>query len=364
MKNIKKIAVIMVGGGDSYFWPYSNAEKSKTFSMIHGKGTFLQNTYARLLGLFPPDDIYIVTVKESYAFVIEQVPDVDNSHIILEPSRRGTAPCLSFVAFFLKDKLPEDTIITAFPVDHVIADLWSFQQSVSIAIEVASKRDAIVTIGLKPSRAETNYGYLQYSESPNEVEEFFDRGVRKGITFAEKPDIATAQRFIESGDFLWNSGIYVINMKTFFAKVDKYLHEYSDIFEKVCALYGKEDKQTEIENLYKSITRTSLDNGILEKSQLVYIVKGEFEWTDLNNWDEFHRISKKDADNNLLNGNIISIDNKNTIISSGDKMLAVIGMEDVIIINSEFGILVCKRSESERVLEIINYMKLNNIKQT
>lgn len=363
MENIKRIAIIMAGGGDSYFWPYSNSEKSKTFSFIYGEGTLLQNTYKRLSGMFSKEDIYIVTIKKTYHYVKEQLSEIADENIFLEPSRRGTAPCLSLVGYLLKDRVPENTIISAFPVDHVITDLRSFEQCVSLANEAAFESDGVVTIGLKPTRAETCYGYLQYDDSPDGIENLYKRGVRKSITFAEKPDAATAQRFIDSGDFLWNSGIYVMSMKTLFQKIEKYLYNYTDIFEKICLFYGKEGKETEIENLYKSMPKISLDNGILEKSQVVYVVKADFDWTDLNNWDELYRISKKDADGNLLIGNVISIDNKESFIASGDKIVAVIGLEDVIVINSEFGILVCKRSESDRVHEITSYMKRNNIKQ-
>ncbi len=363
MDNIKRIAVIMAGGGDSYFWPYSNSEKSKTFSFIFGEGSLIQNTYKRLLSIFPKEDIYIVTIKKTYDFVKEQVPEIADENIFLEPSRRGTAPCLSLAAYLLKDKIPEKAIISALPVDHVITDLKNFEKCIALANETANLYDGVVTIGLKPTRAETCYGYLQYDDSPVGLEKLFEQGVRKGITFAEKPDVATAQRFIDCGDFLWNSGIYVMNMKTLLNKIDKYLYNYTDIFEKISLIYGQEVKETEIENLYKSMPKISLDNGILEKSDSVFVVKGDFEWTDLNNWDEFYRISNKNAENNILMGNIISIDNKDSLIASSDKMLAVVGLEDVIVINSDFGILVCKRSESERVHEIMSYMKQHSINQ-
>jgi len=363
MENINRIAVIMAGGGDSFFWPYSNSEKSKTFSFIFGEGSLLQNTYKRLLTLFSKEDIYIVTIKNTYKLVIEQIPEISEENILLEPSRRGTAPCLSLAAYILKDKLPENTIISAFPVDHIITNMRNFDQCLALANETANKFDGVVALGLTPTRAETCYGYLQYDDSPEGLESLFSRGVRRGITFAEKPDIATAQRFIDSGDFLWNSGIYVMNLKTLLYKIDKYLYNYADIFEKISLIYGEQSKETEIENLYKSMPKISLDNGIIEKSHEVYVVKCDFEWTDLNNWDEFYRIGQKDAESNLLLGNVVSIDNNNSLIASGDKIVAVIGMEDVIVINSEFGILVCKRGESDRVHEILSYMKLNSIKQ-
>jgi mannose-1-phosphate guanylyltransferase len=363
MENNKRIAVIMAGGGDSYFWPYSNAEKAKTFSFIYGKDTLLQNTYKRLSNIFAKEDIYIVTLKKTYKLVMEQIPEISVENIFLEPSRRGTAPCLSLAAFLLKNKVPENTIITAFPVDHIITDQAKFAQSIELANETAQKFNVVVAIGLKPTRAETSYGYLQYDETPEGLESFFERGVRKGITFAEKPDIATAQRFIDCGDFLWNSGIYTMNMKTLLHKIDKYLYNYSDIFGKISLIYGQDGKETEIENLYKSMPKISLDNGILEKSDSVFVVKGDFDWTDLNNWDELYRISDKNTESNLLLGNVISIDNNNSFIASSDKMVAVVGLEDVIVINSEFGVLVCKRSESERVHEIMNYMKQNSINQ-
>jgi len=359
---MKKAAIIMAGGLDNQFWPRSTKNYPKAYSYITGEGTLLQNTVNRLIqSNFSYNEIFIVTSYNLLEITKAQLPELAVENIISEPIQRGTATCMALASYIVSNRFGDDTIIAVFPSDHCIKNLKEFEHTIDIAFQTVEETGGLVTIGLEPKRPETAYGYIQYSNSTTNLGQLYAKGVRKCIAFAEKPDIATADRFIKSGDFLWNSGIYFIQLKSFFTKLERLLPNIFTLFSKLPENIESIDYINTLENIYKILPNLSIDNGVLEKVEEFFVVMGTFDWTDLNNWDEYFRISKTDSKGNLFLGNIHDIDNKNCLVISDDKPVGLIGMENLIVINTKDAILICKKDETQKVDEIINYLKRKNI---
>lgn len=360
---MKKYAVIMAGGLGSRFWPRSTEKTPKQFIHLLGEGTMIQNTYDRLKTIFPVNDIYI-SVNESYADLVrEQLPEAPDKNLIIEPFGRNTAPALGLVSATLDSQFDYDDIMLAFPADQIISNLGEFYHSIEIAIQAAYYKEGIVTIGINPTRPETQFGYVQFNEQKSSLGDLFDAGVRYCSTFAEKPDRETAKRFIESGDFVWNSGIFVMKHGVFKDAFMKYLPFYAEQFDILKNHIGSESFDTELETLYMKLNPISMDYGILEKADNVLVVKSSFAWSDLGNWDELFRMTMKDARNNFIEGEVISLNSSNTFISTESRMVGVIGVDDLIVIDSPDALLICKRGQSEQVQELVEYMRKNQIKK-
>lgn len=358
---MKMIAVILAGGTGPRLWPRSTEVKPKQFSHMTGDGTLLQNTLSRISSRFSTDDIYIVTNEEYVPLVKEQVPAINKSNIISEPFARHTAPALGLAQTIFHDKYDENTIVCVFPSDHVISNLGEFRESVSNAAEFAYKKDAIVTLGIKPSRPETQYGYVQIDEVAMADTDYFEKGIRICRNFAEKPDIGTAERFLESGDFYWNSGIFFWKIGVFYEKIAIHLPDHYKALKSLKKHLNTKEFEKELVYMYKQIDSISIDYGILEKADNVYVVKSSFEWNDIETWDELYRVLMKDAKGNTIEGDVIAINTKNSLISANEKMIGVVGVDNLIIIDTDNAILVCKRDESEKVQEIVDYMRRKNI---
>jgi mannose-1-phosphate guanylyltransferase len=354
---MEKVALIMAGGMGSKFWPKSTESMPKQFKHMLGEGTLLQNTYNRLLSYFGKDNIFIVL---SYAYkdlALQQIPGLEIGNLIFEPFGRGTAPCTALSVNYLTEKgFDENTLMAVFPADHIISNLGEFYNSLDIAFNFANENKSIITIGIEPTRPDTQFGYIQVDTISRE-----DSAIYYCMTFAEKPDRDTAGRFIESGDFLWNSGIFVWKIKVFQESFAKYLPDYDTKFSSLGNVFENKEYFEEIGILYKQISSISLDYGILEKADNVYCINASFSWSDLGNWDELYRIQMKDAHNNVILGDVISINNKNSFIMSKGKLLGVVGMDDVIIIDSEDATLICKRGQSEQVQEIVDFLRRKHI---
>lgn len=358
---MNKVAVILAGGYGSRMWPRSTEKMPKQFNHFIGEGTMLQNTVARLMPLFEPDDIYVVTEKKFEGTCAEQLPMISGANIIPEPFARKTAPAVALAATQLIDRYGEDAVMYVFPSDHIIHNVREFHQSLELACQVASERMGKITIGITPTRPETGYGYIQIKESPGELGELFAQGVRYSTTFAEKPDLETAKRFIGSGDFLWNSGIFIWRFDTFLNGFNKYLPEHAALFRQLHKHIGKDTYDTMLEQVYMQIQAESVDYAILEKSDNVLVLQSSFAWSDLGNWDEFYRLSMKDGRNNFIEGNVISVNTRNCLVSGHEKLISIVGLQDIIIIDSEEALLICPRKQSEDVKEIVKTMRRKNI---
>lgn len=354
---MEKVAIIMAGGMGSKFWPKSTESKPKQFTHMIGEGTLLQNTYNRLLSYFGKEHIYIVLSYSHRNLVINQIPGISSDNLIYEPFGRHTAPCTALsLNYLLQKAYSPETLMAVFPSDHIISNLGEFYNSLDTAFNAAEQNNSILTIGIEPTRPDTQFGYIQvdYSENVNNPLSYC-------MTFAEKPDVGTAGRFIESGDFLWNSGIFIWKIRVIQEAFHKYLPDYSDKFINLFKQFGKDDYVDDLLYIYKQINSISLDYGILEKAENVYCVRASFKWSDLGNWDELYRLQMKDAHNNVLMGDVISVDNHNSFIMSEGRLIGIVGMDDVIVIDSAEALLICKKGKSENVQEIVDFMRRKHI---
>ncbi|MDR0927728.1 MAG: hypothetical protein LBO69_08190 [Ignavibacteria bacterium] len=365
--SICSVALLLVGGSGKKFWPFSNKEESEPFVLLLNEQTLYQMTYGAINKIFPTDDIWIVINEKYKHLAMEQIPELNERSIITEPLSRHTAPGVGLAMALLDSKYSDDCVFCIFPCDQVVRNMQEFDDAVSIACKAAHQLRGLITIGVPPTRPEINYGYIQYCEDVNDPANtnvshlLYTGGLRKSINFAEKPDITTAERFIQSGDFVWNSGILVARKDVLFEMFEKYLNYHYEQFRYLQQMIGSTIYKEELLRLYKTFNKISLDYGILENAENVYVVKADFTWSDLNDWKELYNISLKDALDNVFSGNIVSLDTKNSLAISEDKLLAIVGMDDVVVVNTDKAILVCKKDDAYRIPSLIDQMKKRNI---
>ncbi|TAL67236.1 MAG: mannose-1-phosphate guanylyltransferase [Bacteroidetes bacterium] len=360
---MNKVAVIMAGGSGARLWPRSTEKKPKQFIHLMGDGSMIQNTVSRLEPIFENNDIYIVTSNYLKEFCYEQLPHIPKENIITEPFPKNTAPCVALAATIIEKKYTEDTVLFTFPSDHVITNLREFHHSIEVASKVAYEKKGILAIGLSPTRPETAFGYIQIKDDHKDLDELYNDGVRYSNAFAEKPDLATAKRFIESGDFLWNSGIFIWRLDTFWESFKKFLPEDNRLFKKLKKSVGEPNFPSLVEEIYRQIQSESIDYAIMEKAKNVYVVEASFGWSDLGNWDEIYRLSMKDGRNNVIEGDVISINTNNCLVSSYGKMIGIVGVDNLIVIECENSIVICRRGYSDDVKEIVDFLRRKQINE-
>jgi mannose-1-phosphate guanylyltransferase len=345
---------IMAGGIGSRFWPESRNDYPKQFLDILGTGkSLIQWTYERFKHICPKENIFIIT-NESYIPVLkEQLPELQDNNILSEPSRKNTAPCAAYIAHKLMALNPEANIIMS-PADHLIFDERKFERDIIHSLDFVSKHKVLVTLGIKPTRPDTGYGYIQY-ETGKFIEEFYE--VR---TFTEKPSHELAETFVRSGDFLWNAGIFVWNVKTILEELNKYLPEVTDVFSQVTA-YNTQDEHTAIERVYSQCTNISIDYGIMEKSKIVYVKPSYFGWCDLGTWNSAYENSEKDYLGNAVMGkNVMIIDASQCMVKAGDDKLVVLqGLENFIVIDTKDVLLICERNREQQIKDYVAEVRRN-----
>jgi mannose-1-phosphate guanylyltransferase len=291
----------------------------------------------------------------------EQLPAIPAHNIIMEPFRRNTAPSLALANVLLAKEWAPDTVIVALPADHVVHNVGEFHQSLNIAIQAAYETKGIVTIGLEPSRAETGFGYVQISDAAIQPISVETTTLRKVGVFAEKPDMATAERFIDAGDFLWNSGIFVYRIDTFDEEFHKYLPDHAPLFDPLKTKLSIDAFNEILQTAYRQIRPISMDYGIMEKSKNVYCVMSNFEWSDVGTWDEVYRLSKKDSRKNVLEGDVFTVRTKGCFVSCYGKVIGLVGVEDLVVIDSDNLMLICKRGDTANVTELVDLLRRKQI---
>lgn len=351
----------MAGGIGSKLWPRTRDKAPKHFVHLLGEGTMIQNTVARLLPFFEINDIYVVTSRMYADFIEEQLPIVPKDNVIYEPFGRNTASCLSLATTILRKKYGDDLTLLAVPSDHLIQNIGEFHHNLETACEVAQELQGIVTIGIAPERPETTFGYLQQWDDSANIEKYYELGVRKCATFAEKPDKETAKRFIQSGDFLWNSGMFAFTPEVFDTALNKFLPEHAQLFKQLDRHIGKESFNGMVDYIYRQINSVSFDYGVMEKADNVYIVKGGFTWSDVGTWDELYRLSMKDARNNVLQGDVLAINSHDCFVSSNGKMIALVNVKDLVVVDSDDATLICKKEATGEVKQLIDYLRRKQI---
>lgn len=360
--NQNTYCVIMAGGLGTGFWPVSRSDYPKQFIDILGTGeTLLQQTFHRFNQLVPQENILIVTNERYKNLVEEQLPEIHHSQLLLEPSRRNTAPCLAYAGYKINDINPNANIIVA-PSDHIITKEQNFLNTIQEALEVTAEHQWILTLGLSPLRAETEYGYIQYVDQEPLTD---NERIYKVRTFTEKPDKDMAEKFIESGDFLWNSGIFVASLNTWLEALKKYLPDMYNTFNNGIGRYNTSDEASFVRSAYTVCKNISIDYGIMEKADNTYVYSSSFGWSDLGTWDALHNSLKKDkTGNSLIGGKIKTYDTTNCIVNMPKEKLVVLqGLENFIIAEDHNALMICQREKEGMIRRFINDIKLDNGKQ-
>lgn len=352
----------MAGGSGVRLWPRSTERKPKQFTHMLGDGTLIQNTLSRLLPAMPVERVFLVTTHDLTRLVDDQLPQLSSGQIILEPFARNTAPALALSAYTLRKQFNGDTVVIATPSDHLIYNVREFHNSLDKAVRAAREFGSIVTVGVMPTRPETGFGYVQVGEDVATTNPLLDGMVKIVKTFAEKPDMATAQRFLDAGDFLWNSGIFVATIETIIDNIEKYLPDHAPLFQMLDRHIGKESYKDVLDIVYRQMRSVSFDYGVMERADNVYVVESTFGWSDIGTWDELYRLSMKDGKNNVVEGNVMTVDSSNCFVTgTTGRMIGMVGVDDLIVVESEFTTFICHRGESERVKELVDLLRRRKI---
>jgi mannose-1-phosphate guanylyltransferase len=354
---IKNHCVIMAGGIGSRFWPLSKAQCPKQFLDILGVGrTLLQQTYDRFIQLIPADQIFIVSNLEYKQLIIEQLPDIPVENILLEPLRRNTAPCIDYANFRIKQKDPDANIVVA-PSDHLIVKEEEFLSQVKKGLEFVNTNDALLTMGIVPSRPETGYGYIQSIQK--ELKGFESTGLRKVKTFTEKPDLELARIFLDSGDFYWNAGIFFWSLRSIMQAFETFLPEIHTLFEEGEKTFGTPAEADFIERTYSRCRNISIDYGVMEKAENVYVLVSDFGWSDLGTWGSLYdQLAKDDYHNSVTGKHVFMYDSSGNIVNvQDDKLVVLQGLKDYIVVQNQGVILVCRREDEQKIKQFVNEIK-------
>lgn len=349
--------VIMAGGVGTRFWPMSRTTKPKQFIDILGVGkTLIQLTFERFRKICPPENVFVVTNEIYKDLVLEQLPELNENQVLCEPAMRNTAPCVAYANYKINEINPNALVVVA-PSDHIILKEDTFVNDINTALKAASKNDCLLTLGIKPSRPDTGYGYIQFLEDriSNEISE-----VKKVKTFTEKPNLEIANSFLASGDFLWNSGIFIWSLKSIMSAFKQHLNDVDSLFAEGAGFYNTAKEKDFIHKTYAACKNISIDYGIMEKSENVYVLAVDFGWSDLGTWGSLYSVRDKDKnENSVIGENVLLYDTKHCIVNvPKDKLVVLQGLDDYIIAEDNNTLLVCRKEDEQQIRQFVNDIKL------
>lgn len=345
-------AVIMAGGKGERFWPKSRIRCPKQFLSLTGDGeTMLHKTFQRISGFVEPAHIFIVTNAEYMPLVREQLPDVPVENLLAEPAPRNTAPCISLAAAVIAKRYGDATMIVL-PADHLVRHEEICADVLLRAASAAAETDSLVTIGITPTYPETGYGYIAFSRAKN-----LPRGVYHVDSFKEKPDIETARSYVNSGDFLWNSGMFVWKTNVFLEAVRKHLPAAYEITEELQAACDTPDFENVLQKRFPDMPSISVDFGILEKAERICTIPGSFGWDDVGSWPALRRVAKTDTNGNYRDGDILTIGTRNCVFSGREKLIAAVGLENIVVVDTEDALLVCDIDAAQNIKKITEMLR-------
>ena len=348
--NMQVYGVIMAGGGGTRFWPLSRREEPKQLLNLSGKDLMINETIDRIAGVADKKDIFIVTNEAQMPKMEKAVEGrVARDHILAEPAARNTAACIGYAAMEILKKYG-DGIMCVFPSDHFVKNQEEFTRILGLAVEAAEREDKLITLGITPTFPSTGYGYIRFDRSAPGV-------AKQVLEFKEKPDEETAKRYLASGEYSWNSGMFVWKASTILEKFKELLPEIYACLEKIGDAMNTAEEARVIAEIYPMIPSISIDYGILEKSSDVLVISAEFGWNDVGSWDNLGVLYEEDENGNVLAGNQINIDTKNCISYSGKRLIATVGVENLIIVETEDAVLVCDKSRAQDVKRIVDQLK-------
>lgn len=347
---------ILAGGIGSRFWPESRQHLPKQFLDIFGTDhSLLQTTFLRFKPICPIENIFVITHESYVDLVKEHLPELPKQNIIGEPSRKNTAPSAAYISHKLNLLNPDANILIS-PADHLIIDQHEFERQVFEALDFVAHNEVLVTLGIKPTRPDTGYGYIQFQKNGNDKS---DNNFYKVKTFTEKPDLDLARTFLKSGDFLWNSGLFVWNVKTILKAFQRYLPELEETFNQAKDSLNTENEAAGIRMVYPQCTNISIDYGIMEKAQNVYVLPSHFGWSDLGTWESAYEHSEKDYLGNAVSGNeVMIIDASECMIKTPKNKLVVIqGLEQFIVVDTKDILLICERTKEQEIKNYVSEIK-------
>jgi mannose-1-phosphate guanylyltransferase len=352
-------AVIMAGGIGSNLWPYSRKKTPKQFLRLFDGATMLQNTVERIAGVVPPENICIITGRQHARLIYEYLPEFDIRNVIVEPAVRDTAPCIALATTVIRKRDP-DAVTVVLPSDHLVFDLEAFQRTIRKGAVLAREKQGLVTIGIHPDRPETRYGYIQAEPTVMMEDEgslYPDIQQFRVKTFAEKPDLGTAIQFLQSRDFWWNSGVFIWHVDTIDREFRRSMRDLHQDMMNVHAYLGTEREESVIEDVYSWIHPISVDYAIMEKAEKVYMLAGNFGWTDLGCWDEVIKVLGEEGEGRD-DPEVIRIDSGKVFVRKPDKKLVVaMGVQDLVVIDTPDALLICKAGETLDVRKAVDILR-------
>lgn len=351
MEKIK--IVIMAGGVGERFWPKSRKKLPKQFLNLAGKNSMIQDTVNRLLPIVAMEDIYIATGEIYIDLVREHLPQLPISNIITEPCGKNTAACIGLVAKHIEKENP-NAIMVVLPADHVIQNEEVFRKTIIEGVEIASENNNIITIGIVPLSPEVGYGYIKASNEINL------KNAKKVDRFVEKPNKGKAEMYIKDGNYLWNSGMFIWSVKTFLGNMTKHMPKHNEILSKISAYIGSEEYESVLKENYQLLDSTSVDYGILEHAENIYVLPSEFGWDDVGSWNSIERLNEKDEFGNVQKGEILTLLSQNCTIEANDKLIVAIGLDNLVIVDTNDALLICNKDYTNNIKDVITELKKQN----
>ncbi len=346
-------AVIMAGGSGTRFWPLSRKDKPKQFLPITSEQTMIEETVHRLKPLIPPERICTIANWEQTQTIKDLLPDIPEGNFLVEPKGRNTAPSLILATAHVYLQSPR-AVVAALPADHLIADVPLFLQKLEAGAKAAVLTDTLITLGITPSFASTGYGYIQFSRETRH--QFRGEDFYAVLEFKEKPAVEQAKAFLEAGNYFWNSGMFLWQAETFACKLQQFAPEWHEYWEKIL-LALKDKDESQIASIFQAIPSTSIDYALMEKAQGVLMCEGNFGWSDVGTWSSLLDIWPKDQEGNVLRAESLLLDTENCLVYSPDRLTALIGVKDLIVVDTPDALLICRRDQDQRVKDIVGKLK-------
>ncbi|MCY7358077.1 MAG: mannose-1-phosphate guanylyltransferase [Rudanella sp.] len=339
--------IIMAGGVGTRFWPFSRTNYPKQFHDVLGTGhTLLQQTADRFEGVCPPENIYVVTSDKYKDLCQQQIPTLSDDQVLCEPIARNTAPCIAYACYKIAQRDPQANIVVS-PADHIILKEDDFKSTIRAALEATADQDILVTLGIQPSRPDTGYGYIQYIPESGAV-------INKVKTFTEKPHLELAQQFLDSGEFVWNAGIFVFNAQAIIRAFEQHLPETAEVFEEGRPAYYTDQEQTFVNKAYSMCKSISIDNGVMEKAANVHVVLSDFGWSDLGTWKSLYEVSGKDENENAIDAHTMLYDTHNCIIKAPkDRLVVINGLDGYIVAEYDNVLMICRKDDEQKVKQFV-----------
>ena len=348
---MKVTALIMAGGRGERFWPLSRADRPKQFLDLTGEGkTMIRQTVDRILPVAAPEDIFVATNAAYGEMVREQLPEIPEQNLILEPAGRNTAPCIGLAAMKIRKKY-EDALMIVLPSDHLIRMPDRFLETLRTALTVAEEGNKLVTLGITPAYPETAYGYIRYDAGS------FDGRAYRVDRFVEKPELERAVEYLMSGEYVWNSGMFIWKVSSILSSISRFLPDTFRTLEEIAEAFDTPEEENSLKTLFPGIRSESVDYGIMEKAEEIYTIPGSFGWDDVGSWRTFERIRTADEDGNVCTGNCIAYESTGNIIRGGKKLIAAVGVSDLVIVDTEDVLLVAKKDRTDGVKQILKELR-------